>query len=111
AAASGADDAAPTACGSDAASAASGAPKRKRRRQVMNSFAGLDVSIEETAICVVDEHGEVLCRAAVPTDPAAIARVLEPWATTLKRVGHEAGALSPWLHPELKAIGMPVVCL
>ncbi len=56
----------------------------------MNSFAGLDVSIEETAICVVDEHGEVLLRAAVPTDPEAIGTALAPWAATLKRVGHEA---------------------
>jgi predicted NBD/HSP70 family sugar kinase len=39
----------------------------------MNSFAGLDVSIEETAICVVDEHGEVLLKTAVPTDPQLIA--------------------------------------
>lgn len=77
----------------------------------MTSFAGLDVSIEETAICVVDEDGEVLLRAAVPTDPDGIAKVLEPWAATLKRVGHEAGSLSPWLHPALKEIGLPVVCL
>jgi transposase len=77
----------------------------------MNSFAGLDVSIEETAICVVDEHGEVLLRTAVPTDPEAIGKALAPWAATLKRIGHEAGALSPWLHPELAAIGLPVVCL
>lgn len=77
----------------------------------MNSFAGLDVSIEETAICVVDEHGEVLLKSAVPTDPQLIADALEPWSNTLKRVGHEAGSLSPWLHPELKATGLPVVCL
>lgn len=77
----------------------------------MNSFAGLDVSIDETAICVVSEEGDVLLRAAVETDPVAIAGVLRPFASTLKRVGHEAGALSPWLHPELEAIGLPAVCL
>lgn len=77
----------------------------------MSSFAGLDVSIEETVICIVDDLGEVLGRAAVPTEPAAIAKALEPWAPTMKRVGHEAGSLSPWLHPELQAIGIPFVCL
>jgi transposase len=44
----------------------------------MNSFAGLDVSIEETAICVVDENGEVLLKSTVPTDPEVITEALEP---------------------------------
>ena len=77
----------------------------------MECFAGLDVSIEETAICVVDAKGGVLFAGAVPTDPADIAAALRPFTATLRRVGHEAGALSPWLHPELKALGLPAVCL
>lgn len=77
----------------------------------MAHFAGLDVSIEETAICVVDEQGAVLLQRAVPTEPEAIADALAPFAATLKRVGHEAGALSPWLHPGLEALGVPAVCL
>jgi transposase len=40
-----------------------------------------------------------------------ISTALAPFAATLKRAGHEAGSLSPWLHPELKALGVPVVCL
>ena len=74
-------------------------------------FAGLDVSIAETAICVVDTQGTVQLECSVPTDPDAIAAVLEPFAKTLRRAGHEAGALSPWLHPGLKARGIPAVCL
>lgn len=74
-------------------------------------FAGLDVSIEDTAICVVDGEGSVLLASSVKTDPESIARALQPFAKTLRRVGHEAGALSPWLHPGLKAIGVPAVCL
>ncbi len=69
------------------------------------------MSIEATAVCVVDVQGTVLMTALVPTDPEAIAVALKPFAKTLRRVGHEAGALSPWLHPELKAFGLPVVCL
>lgn len=54
----------------------------------MDYFAGLDVSIEETAICVVTEGGEVILEASVATDPATIADVLEPFAGRLRRVGH-----------------------
>ena len=74
-------------------------------------FAGLDVSIDETSICVVDAGGGVLMECSTTTEPEAIAKALAPFAKQLRRVGHEAGALSPWLHPGLKAIGLPVVCL
>ena len=77
----------------------------------MEQFAGLDVGVDETAICVVDEHGSVLMERAVVTEPEAIAAALQPFLTTLRRVGHEAGALSPWLQPGLKALGVPAVCL
>lgn len=77
----------------------------------MDCFAGLDVSIDETAICVVSEAGKVMMTASVPSDPASIAAALVPYRKQLRRVGHEAGALSPWLHPGLKEMGLPVVCL
>jgi hypothetical protein len=56
----------------------------------MSHFAGLDVSIEETAICVVDELGVVLMQRPVPPEPEAIAGALAPFLATLRRVGHEA---------------------
>ena len=77
----------------------------------MEYFAGLDVSLDETAICVVTDGGEVALQASVATDPAMIAGVLGPCAGRIRRVGHEAGSLSPWLHPELVALGVPAVCL
>ena len=77
----------------------------------MNYFAGLDVSIDETSICVVTEAGEVVLQTSVATDPGQIATVLQPYAEHMQRVGHEAGSLSPWLHPELVAVGLPAVCL
>lgn len=85
--------------------------KQKRGRRKMEYFAGLDVSIDETAVCVVDDKGTVVLNGSVATDPASIADVLRPYAGRLRRVGHEAGALSPWLHPELLAQGVPAVCL
>lgn len=36
---------------------------------------------------------------------------MKPFLPRLRRVGHEAGSLSPWLHPELKKLGLPAVCL
>jgi transposase len=77
----------------------------------MEFFGGLDVSIQETAVCVVDETGEVHCKTSVATDPEAILCVLKPFLPRLRRVGHEAGALSPWLQPQLMALGVPAVCL
>ncbi|HEX4693613.1 IS110 family transposase [Sphingomonas sp.] len=77
----------------------------------MEYFAGLDVSIDETAICVVTDSGETVLEVSVATDPATIADALKPFAGRLRRAGHEAGALSPWLHPELLAAGVPAVCL
>jgi len=77
----------------------------------MDCFAGLDVSIDETAICVVNEVGKVMMTAAVPTDPEAIAAALMPYKAQLRRVGHEAGSLSPWLHPGLRELGFSIVCL
>ncbi len=45
------------------------------------------------------------------TDPEAIKLALKPFLGRLRRVGHEAGSLSPWLHPELLKLGLPAVCL
>src|SRR5947209_19491018 len=35
-------------------------------------FAGLDVSLEETAICVVDEAGGIVREARLPSEPEAL---------------------------------------
>ena len=66
----------------------------------MEFFSGLDVGMDETAICMVDDKGKVALEVTVVTDPDAIKAALKPYLGRL-RVGHEAGALSPWLHPEL----------
>ena len=77
----------------------------------MEYFAGLDVSMKETAICVVDGQSKVVVETSVPTDPEAIAAALANWRKSLKRVGHEAGSLSPWLQAGLVKLKLPVVCL
>lgn len=60
-------------------------------------YAGLDVSLALTSICVVDEKGRMVREAKVSSEPDAITREL-PWAQgTFIRVGLEAGPLSQWL--------------
>ena len=77
----------------------------------MEHFAGLDVAMEETAVCVVDLAGTIVHETTVATDPDAIAAALAPWGETLGRAGHEAGSLSPWLQPALDNLGVPAICL
>jgi len=71
----------------------------------------LDVGMEATAICVIDREGKVVLETSVTTDPDAIFEALKPYVARLRRVGHEAGSLSPWLQVELKQRGLPAICL
>ncbi|MBW7836526.1 MAG: transposase [Sphingomonadales bacterium] len=72
-------------------------------------FAGLDISLEETHICVVDADGNRLKETRVPTEPEPIVQVLQSLKNQLKRVGFEASSLSPWLSNELIKQGFPVI--
>lgn len=74
-------------------------------------FCGLDVATAETAVCVIDDAGVAVLETKVASEPLAIAEALRPFAAGLRRVGHEAGSLSPWLQPGLKGLGLPVHCL
>ena len=77
----------------------------------MKYYAGLDVSLEETAVCVVDSEGTILREGMVASEPSAIAEFLSSFDFSLKLVGLEAGSLSPWLYHELLDLGFPVVCM
>jgi transposase len=78
----------------------------------MKLSAALDTSTTKTAICVVNSRdGSVVFEATVATDPAIIFEALAPYRPRLDRVGHEAGAVAPWLHRELTAFGLPMVLL
>lgn len=78
----------------------------------MKYDAALDVSVSKCALCVVSsDDGSIVFETEVPTEPELIAAALEPYASRLRRVGHEAGALAPWLQRELEALGFPMVVL
>jgi transposase len=74
-------------------------------------FVGLDVSVKETAICVIDPHGRVVHRASVESDPVVIREHLLDLRLTFGRIGLEAGPLSPWLYAGLVEAELPAICV
>ena len=60
----------------------------------MAHFVGLDVSVKETSVCVVDDAGKVILEQKVPTEPDAIIALLTSLGVTCGRIGIEAGPLS-----------------
>lgn len=77
----------------------------------MQSYVGLDVSLKQTAVCVVDGLGKILREGMVDSDPDAIADFIRSNALNLVRIGLETGATSTWLWTELKKRGLPVICI
>lgn len=73
----------------------------------MNYYAGLDVSLKEISICVVDEDCKTIARGTCPADPEGVAgwfrkRYLKP-----RRIVHESGMLSIWLQRGMTRLGLP----
>jgi len=78
----------------------------------MKFYIGLDVSLQDTSLCVVDEQGKVICEEKVPSDPESLMTTIEQMRlTTVERIGLEAGPLAPWLYHGLFDAGHPVVCV
>ena len=77
----------------------------------MKHYAGLDVSVKETSLCILDETGKVCRELKVTSHPDDLVRVLQDPAWRLERVGLEAGPLSQWLYSGLAAAGLPVICI
>ena len=77
----------------------------------MDYYAGLDVSLEETAICVVDATGRVVKETRAESEPEALVAVLGEIGLPLERIGLEACSLTAWLHDGLSRAGLPAVCI
>src|SRR3954468_11315712 len=80
-------------------------------RATMEPYVGLDVSLDTTAVCVLDGAGKVVWRGRCSSTPDAIARVVREHAPTAVRIGLEAGQLSTWLVHGLRQLGLPAICL
>ena len=77
----------------------------------MDHSAGLDVSVKETSVCIVDETGRIVREVKVASEPEALLPVLKNPAYHFKRIGLEAGPLSQWLYSALAEAGLPVICV
>src|SRR6266567_5811819 len=87
------------------------APSSWRRRTVMEHYAGIDVSLELSSVCVVDAQGKIVKEAKVASEPEAVVAFFEALGFAVKRIGLEAGPLSQWLHAGLKEAGFETVLL
>ncbi len=77
----------------------------------MDQYVGLDVSLQETSVCVVNGAGKVLWKGKCASTPQAIAETLRSKAPQAIRIGLESGPLSTWHWHALRDMGFPVVCL
>jgi hypothetical protein len=74
-------------------------------------YAGLDVSKEETALCVRNAEGRIILEGKTPTDPDAINRELARCQGHAERIVFETGRMANWLHRQLLARELPAVCI
>ena len=77
----------------------------------MDHFAGLDVSVKETTVCIVDDTGRIVREVKVTSEPEALLTALKNPSYHFKRIGLEAGPLSQWLFSALAEAELPVVCV
>jgi transposase len=77
----------------------------------MEHYAGVDVSLEQSSVCIVEASGRIVREAKVASEPAALVRFFQDLGVPLSRIGLEAGPLSQWLHAGLAAAGFDVVLL
>ena len=83
----------------------------QRWRAAMDYYVGLDVSLKQTSICVVNQTGSIVQEGVVDSDPEAIASFVRSKAPGTVRIGIETGPTTTWLWTELKRLGLPVICI
>ena len=76
----------------------------------MDYFAGLDISMDETHVCVLDREGVVVYESKSESTAAAIAVELSR-APSCRRIVFETGRMAPILFHGLSQLGLPVVCV
>lgn len=74
-------------------------------------YVGCDVSDKETALCIVNNDGDIVRETMVPSEPDDIAAYFQSTDLTFERIGLEASSLSIWLCRALAEAGYPVICI
>jgi len=77
----------------------------------MDHYAGIDVSLECSSVCVVDGSGKIIREAKVASEPEALIDWFGSLEVELARIGLEAGPLSQWLYAAMKEAGLAVELL
>ena len=77
----------------------------------MDHYAGIDVSLEYSSVCVVDASGKIVREGIVASEPQALLAWLASLGLGLARIGLEAGPLSQWLYAAMRDAGLPVELL
>ena len=77
----------------------------------MKYYAGLDVSMKETFVCVVDESGKRISETCISTEPKVIFSYFDSLKLNIELIGLESGAISHWLTTELRNLDLPVKCI
>jgi transposase len=77
----------------------------------MKQYAGIDVSVESSSVCVVDADGKIVGEAKVLSEPEALIAWFTARAEPMERIGLEAGPLSQWLYAAMSKAGLAVELL
>jgi transposase len=77
----------------------------------MQHYAGIDVSLECSSVCVVDASGKIVREGKVASEPEALIAWFGTLGLALERIGLEAGPLSQWLYAAMKRAGLSVELL
>ena len=77
----------------------------------MEHYAGIDVSLEQSSVCVVDGSGKIVREGKVASEPVALIDYIRSLGLTLSRIGLEAAPLSQWLYAAMRDAGLAVELL
>jgi hypothetical protein len=80
------------------------------RGTAMEHYAGVDVSLKESSVCVVDATGTIVREVKIASEPEALVRYFDELELPVSRIGLEAGPLSQWLHAGLVAADAMLCC-
>src|SRR3954454_9649738 len=84
---------------------------RHHRGTAMEHYAGIDVSLERSSVCVVDSSGRIIREIKVASEPEALVGFFAGLGVAVTRIGLETGPLSQWLHAGLTGAGFEAVLL
>ena len=84
---------------------------KHQRGTTMDYYAGIDVSLEYSSICVVDANGKIVREDKVASEPEALIAWFGALGYGLTRIGLEAGPLSQWLYAGMTKAGLAVELL